>query len=123
MPAPATLTGQDLWRGRRRLTALLNQVLTGSNVGITRTGYITLRVRALRGPVPGPIVGDIRQLAGRARIRHRSAASHDAAQHRSDGRTSGNAALATATTAPAVETREKEPSYLSCPSKPATLAP
>ena len=52
MPAPATLTGQDLGAARRRLTALLNQVL--SNTDITRSQYITLRVLAQRGPVPSP---------------------------------------------------------------------
>ena len=55
MPAPATLTGSGPWRGRRRLTALLNQVLTGSNVGIIRTQYITLRVLALCGPSLVPL--------------------------------------------------------------------
>src|SRR5215470_3499447 len=54
MPAPATLTGQDVGEAEGALTALLNQVLTGSNTGITRAQYITLRVLALRGPAPSP---------------------------------------------------------------------
>jgi hypothetical protein len=54
MPAPATLTGQDVGEAEGALTALLNQVLTGSNAGITRIQYITLRVLALRGPPPHP---------------------------------------------------------------------
>jgi DNA-binding MarR family transcriptional regulator len=54
MPAPATLTGQDVGEAEGALTALLNQVLTDSNTGITRTQYITLRVLALRGPAPSP---------------------------------------------------------------------
>src|SRR5512133_2670595 len=52
MPAPATLTGQDVGEAEGALTARLNQVLTGSNTGIIRTQYITLRVLALRGPAP-----------------------------------------------------------------------
>jgi DNA-binding MarR family transcriptional regulator len=52
MPAPATLTGQDVGEAEGALTALLNQVL--SNTDITRTQYITLRVLALRGPAPSP---------------------------------------------------------------------
>jgi DNA-binding MarR family transcriptional regulator len=52
MPAPATLTGQDVGEAEGALTALLNQVL--SNTDITRTQYITLRVLALRGPVSSP---------------------------------------------------------------------
>jgi len=55
MPAPATLTGQDLGEAEGASPPLLNQVLTGSNVGITRTQYITLRVLTLRSPVPGPV--------------------------------------------------------------------
>jgi len=43
------------WRGRRRLTALPNQVLNCSNVGIIRTQYTTLRVLALRGPSLVPL--------------------------------------------------------------------
>ena len=54
MPAPATLTGQDVGEAEGALTALLNQILTSSNMGITRTEYITLRVLALRGPAPAP---------------------------------------------------------------------
>jgi DNA-binding MarR family transcriptional regulator len=54
MPAPATLTGQDVGEAEGALTALLNQVLAGSNTGITRTQYIALRVLALRGPAPSP---------------------------------------------------------------------
>ena len=52
MPAPATLTGQDVGEAEGALTALLNQVL--SNTDITRNQYITLRVLALRGPIPSP---------------------------------------------------------------------
>jgi hypothetical protein len=52
MPAPATLTGQDVGEAEGALTALLNQVL--SNTDITRTQYITLRVLTLRGPGPSP---------------------------------------------------------------------
>lgn len=52
MPAPATLTGQDVGEAEGALTALLNHVL--SNTDITRTQYITLRVLALRGPAPSP---------------------------------------------------------------------
>jgi DNA-binding MarR family transcriptional regulator len=57
MPAPATLTGQDVGEAEGALTALLNRVL--SNTDITRTQYITLRVLALRvlalrGPAPLP---------------------------------------------------------------------
>src|SRR5215510_7789712 len=52
MPAPATLTGQDVGEAEGALTALLNQVL--SNTDITRNQYITLRVLALRGPAPSP---------------------------------------------------------------------
>ena len=54
MPAPATLTGQDVGEAEGALTALLTQVLTDSKAGITRTEYITLRVLALRGPTPSP---------------------------------------------------------------------
>jgi DNA-binding MarR family transcriptional regulator len=54
MPAPATLTGQDVGEAEGALTALLNQVLTGSNAGITRTQYVTLRILALRGPASSP---------------------------------------------------------------------
>ena len=49
------------------------------------------------------------------------AANHDAAQRGSDAR-SGHAALATATTTPAFEINEKEPSCSPCPSKPAAPA-
>src|SRR5262249_46240836 len=52
MPAPATLTGQDVGEAEGALSALLNQVL--SNTDITRNQYITLRVLALRGPAPSP---------------------------------------------------------------------
>jgi DNA-binding MarR family transcriptional regulator len=54
MPAPATLTGQDVGEAEGALTALLDQVLAGTNTGITRTQYIALRVLARRGPFPSP---------------------------------------------------------------------
>jgi DNA-binding MarR family transcriptional regulator len=54
MPPPATLTGQDVGEAEGALTALLNQVLAGTNTGITRPQYIALRVLALRGPFPSP---------------------------------------------------------------------
>jgi len=54
MPAPATLTGQDVGEAEGALTALLNQVLAGTDTGITRPQYIALRVLALRGPAPSP---------------------------------------------------------------------
>jgi DNA-binding MarR family transcriptional regulator len=54
MPAPATLTGQDVGEAEGALTALLNQALTRTNTGITRTQYIALRVLALRGPALSP---------------------------------------------------------------------
>jgi DNA-binding MarR family transcriptional regulator len=54
MSPPATLTGQDVGEAEGALTALLNQVLTSTNTGITRTQYIALRVLALRGPIPSP---------------------------------------------------------------------
>jgi DNA-binding MarR family transcriptional regulator len=52
MPAPATLTGQDVGEAEGALSALLNQVLDGT--GITRTQYIALRVVALRGSSQTP---------------------------------------------------------------------
>jgi DNA-binding MarR family transcriptional regulator len=54
MSQPATLTGQDVGEAEGALTALLNQVLAGTNTGITRTQYLALRVLALRGPFPSP---------------------------------------------------------------------
>jgi DNA-binding MarR family transcriptional regulator len=51
---PATLTGQDVGEAEGALTALLDQVLAGTNTGITRPQYIALRVLALRGPAPSP---------------------------------------------------------------------
>jgi DNA-binding MarR family transcriptional regulator len=54
MPQPTTLTGQDVGEAEGALTALLNQILAGTNTGITRTQYIALRVLALRGPAPSP---------------------------------------------------------------------
>jgi DNA-binding MarR family transcriptional regulator len=54
MAPPATLTGQDVGEAEGALTALLNQVLAGTNTGITRTQYLALRVLALRGPAPSP---------------------------------------------------------------------
>ena len=54
MPAPATLTGQDVGEAEGALTALLNRVLAGTNTGITRTQYLALRVLALRDPFPSP---------------------------------------------------------------------
>jgi DNA-binding MarR family transcriptional regulator len=54
MPQPATLTGQDVGEAEGALTALLDQLLAGSNTGITRPQYIALRVLGLRGPAPSP---------------------------------------------------------------------
>jgi DNA-binding MarR family transcriptional regulator len=54
MAPPATLTGQDVGEAEGALSALLNQVLAGTDTGITRTEYLALRVVALRGPVPEP---------------------------------------------------------------------
>jgi DNA-binding MarR family transcriptional regulator len=54
MAQPATLTGQDVGEAEGALTALLNQVLAGTNTGISRTQYLALRVLALRGPFPSP---------------------------------------------------------------------
>ena len=54
MAPPATLTGQDVGEAEGALTALLNQVLAGTNTGITRTQYLALRVLALRDPFPSP---------------------------------------------------------------------
>jgi DNA-binding MarR family transcriptional regulator len=54
MAQPATLTGQDVGEAEGALTALLNQVLAGTNTSITRPQYIALRVLALRGPFPSP---------------------------------------------------------------------
>jgi DNA-binding MarR family transcriptional regulator len=54
MAPPATLTGQDVGEAEGALTALLNQVLAGTNTGITRPQYIALRVLALRDPAPSP---------------------------------------------------------------------
>jgi DNA-binding MarR family transcriptional regulator len=48
-PAPAALTGQDVGEAEGALTALLDQVLAGTDTGITRPQYIALRVLA-RGP-------------------------------------------------------------------------
>jgi DNA-binding MarR family transcriptional regulator len=54
MAPPATLTGQDVGEAEGALTALLNQVLTSTNTGITRAQYLALRILALRGPAPAP---------------------------------------------------------------------
>jgi DNA-binding MarR family transcriptional regulator len=54
MPAPATLTGQDVGEAEGALTALLDQVLARTDSGITRPQYIVLRVLALRGPAQSP---------------------------------------------------------------------
>jgi DNA-binding MarR family transcriptional regulator len=54
MPQPATLTGQDVGEAEGALTALLDQLLAGTNTGITRPQYIALRVLGLRGPAPSP---------------------------------------------------------------------
>jgi DNA-binding MarR family transcriptional regulator len=54
MPAPATLTGQDVGEAEGALSALLEQVLAHQGRGITRTQYIALRVLAARGPAPAP---------------------------------------------------------------------
>jgi DNA-binding MarR family transcriptional regulator len=54
MAQPATLTGQDVGEAEGALTALLNQILAGTNTGISRTQYLALRVLALRGPFPSP---------------------------------------------------------------------
>jgi DNA-binding MarR family transcriptional regulator len=54
MARPATLTGQDVGEAEGALTALLNQVLAGTDTGITRPQYIAFRVLAQRGPAPSP---------------------------------------------------------------------
>jgi DNA-binding MarR family transcriptional regulator len=54
MPAPATLTGQDVGEAEGALTALLDQLLARTDTGITRPQYIVLRVLALRGPAESP---------------------------------------------------------------------
>jgi DNA-binding MarR family transcriptional regulator len=54
MAGPATLTGQDVGEAEGALSALLDQALSGSGTGITRTQYIALRVLANRGPAPAP---------------------------------------------------------------------
>jgi DNA-binding MarR family transcriptional regulator len=53
MAPPATLTGQDVGEAEGALSALLDQVLEGTDAGITRTQYIALRVVA-RGPALAP---------------------------------------------------------------------
>ena len=53
MAPPATLTGQDVGEAEGALSALLDQVLEGTDAGITRTQYIALRVVA-RGPGLAP---------------------------------------------------------------------
>ena len=54
MSQPATLTGQDVGEAEGALTALLDQLLTRTNAGITRAQYIVLRVLTLRGPAESP---------------------------------------------------------------------
>src|SRR4029453_8661224 len=54
MPAPATLPGQEVGEAEGALTALLDQLLAGTNTSITRPQYLALRVLALRGPFPSP---------------------------------------------------------------------
>jgi DNA-binding MarR family transcriptional regulator len=53
MAPPATLTGQDVGETEGALSALLDQVLEGTEAGVTRTQYIALRVVA-RGPALAP---------------------------------------------------------------------
>ena len=52
MTHASTLTGQDVGEAEGALTALLNKIL--SNTDITRNQYITLRVLVLGGPAPSP---------------------------------------------------------------------
>jgi DNA-binding MarR family transcriptional regulator len=65
MAPPATLTGQDVGEAEGALSALLDQVLEGTDAGITRTQYIALRVVA-RGPALAPALGDF--LAGQPQL-------------------------------------------------------
>ena len=66
MAPPATLTGQDVGEAEGALSALLDQVLEGTDAGITRTQYIALRIVA-RGPALAPAaLGDF--LAGQPQL-------------------------------------------------------
>jgi DNA-binding MarR family transcriptional regulator len=59
MSPVATLTGQDVGEAEGALTGLLERILAGSNTGLKRTEYITLRVLATRGP--GASLADFRE--------------------------------------------------------------
>jgi DNA-binding MarR family transcriptional regulator len=50
----ATLTGQDVGEAEGALSALLERALAGTNTGVNRSEYITLRVLAARGPFQPP---------------------------------------------------------------------
>jgi DNA-binding MarR family transcriptional regulator len=66
MAPSATLTGQDVGEAEGALSALLDQVLEGTDAGITRTQYIALRVVA-RGPALAPAaLGEV--LAGQPQL-------------------------------------------------------
>lgn len=54
MAPPATLTGQDVGEAEGALTGLLERILAGTQSGLSRPEYITLRVLALRGPAASP---------------------------------------------------------------------
>jgi DNA-binding MarR family transcriptional regulator len=54
VPAPTTLTGQDVGEAEGALTALLDRVLADTNSGVTRAQYLALRVLARRGPTESP---------------------------------------------------------------------
>src|SRR6266511_2619588 len=52
--AAATLTGQDVGEAEGALTGLLERLLDGTNTGLSRTEYITLRLVAARGAAHPP---------------------------------------------------------------------
>jgi DNA-binding MarR family transcriptional regulator len=52
--AAATLTGQDVGEAEGALTGLLERLLDGTNTGLSRTEYITLRLVAARGAAQSP---------------------------------------------------------------------
>jgi DNA-binding MarR family transcriptional regulator len=54
MTSAPTLTGQDVGAAEGALTGLLERILAGSNTGLSRTTYITLRLLALGGPARTP---------------------------------------------------------------------
>ena len=54
MAPPATLTGQDVGEAEGALSALLAQVLSGTDSGLSRTEYLALRVLSARGPTRPP---------------------------------------------------------------------